>query len=239
MKRVLLFVLCFLPLLGLRAQEIIPDTNSNYLVEEFSNQKKYIDPPTQDTASTLTLLINMANNSLTSCNNQIEQWSLILTILSIFLTGVGVLGVSRIRRLERRYLQFEKNEESQRLKNEILAYYIRRLSDWLYRESFNSINSSTETSMNDEQYESMKDVYIGYQLIRLSVTNIPNENKQAEEKEQAIKEIEQALNQIVGRGGKDDLKALQEMAEFEINKVKKKMLKKAAKELQDRLINHV
>lgn len=237
MKRVLLFVLCFLPLLGLQAQEL-SDTSSNYLVEEFSNQIEHNDPPTQDTVSTLTLLINMANNSLTSCNNQIEQWSLILTILSIFLTGVGVFGVSRIRRLERRYSRFEKSEESQRQKNEILAYYIRRLSDWLYRESFNSINSSAETAMNDRQYESMKDVYIGYQLIRLSVTIIPNENKRAEETKRAIKEIEQALNQIVGRGGKDDLKALQEMAEFEINKVKKKMLKKAAKELQDRLINH-
>lgn len=235
MKRVLLFVLYFLPLIGMQAQEL-PDTSSNRLVEEFSKQKEHNDPPIQDTVSTLTLLINMANNSLTSCNNQIEQWSLILTILSVFLTGVGVFGVSRIRRLERRYLQFEKNEELQRQKNEILAYYIRRLSDWLYRESFNSINSSTETSMNDGQYESMKDVYIGYQLIRLSVINIPNENKQAEENEQAIMEIEQALNQIVGRGGKDDLKALQEMAEFEINKIKKKMLKKAANELQNRLI---
>lgn len=235
MKRLFLCVLCFLSLSGSRAQEI-SDTYSNHQEEVPSHQKEQKYSDTSDAESKLTLLVNVVNNSLTSWNNQIALQSIVLTVFSIILTGVGIFGATRINRIERRYMRIEKEEDSRRQKNEIMAYYIRRLNELLLKESFDIKNANSEASMNSEQDESIKDVYIGYQLIRLSIINVPVGKKLSEERKQAVMEIEQALNQIIGRGGLDDLKVLQEMAELEINKEKKKMIKKAAKELQDRLL---
>lgn len=235
MKRLLLFVLCFLSLSGLHAKDI-PDMGNNHLVKVSSQQNEQDNSDTSDDESKLTLLVNMANNSLTSWNNQITLQSIILTILSIILTGVGIFGASRIKRLERRYKQFERNEESQRQKNQVMEYYIRRLNEFLFKTSFDLMNSNSTASENNAQDETMKNAYIGYQLISLSVKNISNEYLESVEKEKAMNEIQQALDQIVKKGGPDDLIVLQEMAEVEISKEKKKLLKKAAKELQDRLL---
>lgn len=204
-----------------------------------SQQKEQKASDTSATESTITLLVNMANNALTSWNNQIAVQSIILTAFSMILTGVGIFAASKIKRLEKRYLRFEKNEESQRQKNEIMATYIGRLNDLLLKVSMAINNGNAGTLLNSEQDDSMNNVYVGYYLIKLSVINVPIKKGQGKEKQKALEEIEQATFQIVEKGDLEDLKVLQEMAEFETNKVKKKMLKKAARELQDRLINHV
>ena len=238
MKRFLLFVLCFLSLSGLHAK-VITDTGNNCMGKAPSQQKEQKASDTSATESTITLLVNMANNALTSWNNQIAVQSIILTAFSMILTGVGIFAASKIKRLEKRYLRFEKNEESQRQKNEIMATYIGRLNDLLLKVSMAINNGNAGTLLNSEQDDSMNNVYVGYYLIKLSVINVPIKKGQGKEKQKALEEIEQATFQIVEKGDLEDLKVLQEMAEFETNKVKKKMLKKAAKELQDRLINHV
>lgn len=238
MKHFPLFVLCFLSLSGLHAKDIT-DTGNNCMGKAPFQQKEQKASDTSAAESTITLLVNMANNSLTSWNNQITFQSITLTAFSVILTGIGIFAASKIKRLEKRYLRFEKNEESQRQKNEIMANYIGRLNDLLLKVSMEINNGNAGTLLNSEQDDSMNNVYVGYYLIRLSVINVPIKKGQGEEKQKALQEIEQATYQIVEKGGLEDLKVLQEMAEFETNKIKKKMLKKAAKELQDRLINHV
>ena len=103
-----------------------------------------------------------------------------------------------------------------------MEYYIRRLNEFLFKTSFDLMNSNSTASENNAQDETMKNAYIGYQLISLSVKNISNEYLESEEKEKAMNEIQQALDQIVKKGGPDDLIVLQEMAEVEISKEKKK-----------------
>lgn len=232
MKRFLLFVLCFLLLSGLHAKDIT-DTGNNCMGKAPFQQKEQKASDTSAAESTLTLLVNMANNSLTSWNNQITLQSIMLTVFSMILTGLGIFGASKIKQLERRYMRFEKNEELQRQKNEIMANYVDRINKLLLKMSVELKNANPEPLSNNEQDES---VYMGYQLIKLSVTNIPTEKERTEEKQQALTEMQQAIDQIVEKGALDDLKVLQKMADIEINKEKKKKLKDAVEKLQDRLI---
>lgn len=254
MKRFLLFILIILPLTGLYANgnydlcvvdsiEIPLRPENNQIAQSDGNLASHKESNTQspsDVISTLTLVVNSLNNALTSANNQVTVWSLVLTSLTLIIAVVGLFGLVRLKRYEKKYEDIKKHIDDQQEKDKLKDLYMGRINDWMLdvnNQLADNLASSQE--YNDAKYQSFKKTYIGYYLTKLSIINIPNENKQSEEKKQSIMEIEQALNQIVERGGKDDLKALQEMAEFEINKVKKKMLKKAAKELQDKLINHV
>lgn len=251
MKRFLLFILIFLPLTGLYANgnydlcvfdsiEIPLRPENNQIAQSDGNLASHKESNTQspsDVISTLTLVVNSLNNALASANNQVTVWSLVLTSLTLIIAVVGLFGLVRLKRYEKKYEDIKKQIDDQQEKDKLKDLYMGRINDWMLDVNLQlADNLASSPDYNDATNEAFKKTYLGYYLTKLSVINIPNENKQAEEKKQAINDIQQALNQIVGRGGKDDLKALQEMADFEINNEKKKMLKKAVKELQDRLI---
>lgn len=193
-----------------------------------------------DVISTLTLVVNSLNNALTSTNNQVTVWSLILSLITLIIAVAGIIGLVRLRKYEKEFGNIKKHLDYQQKKDELRDLYMERINNWMLDVNLQLADSlASSLDYNNDIYKNFKKAYQGYYLTKLSVINIPNDNKQSEEKEQAINDIQRAIDQIVAVGSPDDLKAIQEMAEFETNKVKKKMLKKAAKELQDRLINHV
>lgn len=253
MKRFLLFILIILPLTGLYANgnydlcvsdsiDISLRLENNQIAQSDDNLASQEESNTQspsDVISTLTLVVNSLNNAIASTNNQVTVWSLVLTSLTLIIAVVGLFGLVRLKRYEKKYEDIKKQIDDQQEKDKLKDLYMGRINDWMLdvnNQLADNLASSQE--YNDAKYQSFKKTYMGYYLTKLSVINIPNENKHSEEKGQAINDIQRAIDQIVEIGSSDDLKALQEMADFEINKEKKKMLKKAAKELQDRLINH-
>lgn len=190
-----------------------------------------------DVISTLTLVVNSLNNALTSTNNQVTVWSLVLSLITIIIAAVGIIGIVRLRKFDRKFENVKKHLDYQQKKDELKDLYMERINNWMLEMNLQlADNLTSDSNPNNATSEAFKKTYLGYYLIKLSVTNIPIEKKLSEEKKQAIDDIQRAINQIVERGEGDDLKELQEMAEREINKEKKKMLKKAAKELQDRLL---
>lgn len=253
MKRFLLFILIILPLTGLYANgnydlcvsdsiDIPLRLENNQIAQSDGNLASHKESNTQspsDVISTLTLVVNSLNNALTSANNQVTVWSLVLTSLTLIIAVIGLFGLVRLKRYEKKFEDIKKQIDDQQEKDKLKDLYMGRINDWMLdvnNQLADNLASSQE--YNDSKYQSFKKTYMGYYLTKLSVINIPNDNKQLEEKERAINDIQRAIDQIVEIGSSDDLKALQEMADFEMNKEKKKMLKKAAKELQDRLINH-
>lgn len=251
MKRFLLFILIFLPLTGLYSNgnsdlcvfdsiEIPLRPENNQIAQSDGNLASHKESNTQspsDVISTLTLVVNSLNNALTSANNQVTVWSLVLSLITLIIAVIGILGLVRLRKYDQKFENIKKHLDYQQKKDELRDLYMERINNWMLDVNLQlADNLASSSDYNNDIYENFKKTYQGYYLIKLSVVNIPNENKQSEEKEQSINDIQRAIDQIVEIGSSDDLKALQEMAEFEINKEKKKMLKKAAKELQDRLI---
>lgn len=251
MKRFLLFILIFLPLTGLYSNgnsdlcvfdsiEIPLRPENNQIAQSDGNLASHKESNTQspsDVISTLTLVVNSLNNALTSANNQVTVWSLVLSLITLIIAVIGILGLVRLRKYDQKFEDIKKHLDYQQKKDELRDLYMERINNWMLDVNLQlADNLASSSDYNNDIYENFKKTYQGYYLIKLSVVNIPNENKQSEEKEQSINDIQRAIDQIVEIGSSDDLKALQEMAEFEINKEKKKMLKKAAKELQDRLI---
>lgn len=253
MKRFLLFILIFLPLTGLYSNgnydlcvfdsiEIPLRPENNQIAQSDGNLASHKESNTQspsDVISTLTLVVNSLNNALTSANNQVTVWSLVLSLITLIIAVIGILGLVRLRKYDQKFEDIKKHLDYQQKKDELRDLYMERINNWMLDVNLQlADNLASSSDYNNDIYENFKKTYQGYYLIKLSVVNIPNENKQSEEKEQSINDIQRAIDQIVEIGSSDDLKALQEMAEFEINKEKKKMLKKAAKELQDRLIKN-
>lgn len=251
MKRFILFFIFFLLLTGLHANvnhdfcmfdsiEIPLRPENNQVAQSVCNQTLHKESNTQsssDVISTLTLVVNSLNNALTSTNNQVTVWSLVLSLITLIIAVIGIIGLVRLKRFDRKFENVKKHLDYQLKKDELKDLYMERINKWMLEMNLQlADNLTSDSNPNNATSEAFKKTYLGYYLIKLSVTNIPIEKKLSEEKKQAIDDIQRAINQIVERGEGDDLKELQEMAEREINKEKKKMLKKAAKSLQDRLI---
>ena len=56
-----------------------------------------------DVISTLTLVVNSLNNALTSTNNQVTVWSLILSLITLIIAVAGIIGLVRLRKYEKEF----------------------------------------------------------------------------------------------------------------------------------------
>lgn len=248
MRRLLLTIFCFLLLSELHANSVynhclfdsinIPiQQENNQIIQSVSNQALTNDNNAQspsDVISTLTLVVNSLNNALTSTNNQVTVWSLVLSLITLIVAVIGVVGHIRLSHYVKKIEDIKKHQVLQQKKDELRDLYMERINNWMLDVNLQlAENITSNIESNSGINETYKKTYLGYYITKLCVTNVPFEK---ELKKQAINNIQQALNQIVEGGGTDDLIALQDMADFEINKEKKKMLKKAVKELQARLL---
>jgi hypothetical protein len=251
MKRFILFFIFFLLLTGLHANvnhdfcmfdsiEIPLRPENNQVAQSVCNQTLHKESNTQsssDVISTLTLVVNSLNNALTSTNNQVTVWSLVLSLITLIIAVIGIIGLVRLNKFDRKFKNIKKHLDYQQKKDELRDLYMERINNWMLEMNLQlADNLVSSQDYYDATNESFKKSYLGYYLTKLSIINVPIEKELSEEKKQAINDIQKSLDQIVEVGGANDLKALQGIAEFEINKEKKKMIKKAAKKLLDRLI---